>query len=341
MVRFLDQARAFLEATSRAVEHRFDLNQAARKICFCHLGLAPPAPDYCPACADATLLFAAGAARICSVAAPLSTMRVSGSHTVERMPTGASARPASSSMLVSEALRGAGPPKSVSIACCCASLGVRPAVPATGGARLKSGGMISGALRATANSSGARRLFVSAAQPLVASADTTMTAVRALRMFDSLLGAGPFSVILTAQERAQQQDHDGDANRRIADIEYQKWPEVAEMKIGEVHDIAEADAVEDVAERPAEHHSERHLVDAVLRSSDPDRDADRDRGGERDEHPAADRVGRIQQAERNPLVAGEGEVEDRQQHQLVADLIEAERVRYRPLGELVEGKHDQ
>src|SRR5690242_12528603 len=338
MVRFLDQARAFLEATSRAVEHRFDLNQAARKICFCHLGLAPPAPDYCPACADATLLFAAGAARICSVAAPLSTMRVSGSHTVERMPTGASARPASSSMLVSEALRGAGPPNKASIACCCASLGVSPAVPATGGARLKSGGMISGALRATANSSGARRLPVIEAHPLVASADTRMRAVRALRMFDSLLGAWPFSVILTAQERAQQQDHDGNANRRIADIEYQKWAEVAEMKICKVDDIAEPHAVDDVAERSPQHHSERRLVDAVLLSADPDRDADGDCCGEGDQHPAANRVGRVQQAERNPLVAREGEVEDRQQHQLVADLVEPKRVRDEPFRELVERK---
>ena len=54
-------------------------------------------------------MFAAGADRICSVVAPLSTMRVSGSQTVERMPTGASSRPAWSSRLVSRgaARRGA------------------------------------------------------------------------------------------------------------------------------------------------------------------------------------------------------------------------------------------
>jgi hypothetical protein len=53
--------------------------------------------------------------------------------------------------------------------------------------------------------------------------------------------------VLTDQERAQQQDRDRDANRRIADIEYQKRAEVAEMQIEEIDDIAVAAAVEDVA----------------------------------------------------------------------------------------------
>src|SRR3954467_6829668 len=134
-------------------------------------------------------------------------MRVSVSHTVERMPAWAPSRPAASSMLVSAALRGAGPPNKVSTACCCASLGERPAVPATGGARLKSGGMISGALRATANSSGAALRGFIKAQPLVVTAAASAKAVRALRMFDRLLGAIALCMILTAHKRAQQQDH--------------------------------------------------------------------------------------------------------------------------------------
>jgi hypothetical protein len=32
----------------------------------------------------------------------------------------------------------------------------------------------------------------------------------------------PFVMILTGEKGSQQQDHDRDANRRIADIEYQK-----------------------------------------------------------------------------------------------------------------------
>src|SRR5438445_10062011 len=262
-------------------------------------------------------------------------MRVSVSHTVERMPSCALSRPAWSSRLVSPALRGAGPPNNASIACCCASPGERPAVPATGGARLKSGGTISGAERATANSSGALR-FPSAAHPLVARAATNTTAVKALRMFDSLLGA-----FLTGQERTEQQDHDRNTNRGVADIEYQKWAEVAKVQVGEVDDIAEARAVEDVAERPAENHAQRRLVDAVPLAPDPHRDSDGDGRGQPDQHPAPDRVGRVQKPERNALVLGVGEIEDRQQHQLVAELVQRQRAGDQRLRQLVEDEDQQ
>ena len=36
------------------------------------------------------------------------------------------------------------------------------------------------------------------------------------------------------------------------------------MQVGEIDDIAEAQPVEDIAERPAEHHSQRDLVAALL-----------------------------------------------------------------------------
>ncbi len=88
-------------------------------------------------------------------------------------------------------------------------------------------------------------------------------------------------LILTGEEGSQQQDHDGNANRGIADIEYQKWTEVAEVKVEEVHDIAVERPVEDVSERSAEHHPERHLVDLAFLTTNPDGDANRDRGGER------------------------------------------------------------
>src|SRR5437868_11269180 len=257
------------------------------------------------------------------------------------MPAWAPLRPASSSRLVSAALRGAGLPNKVSIACCWASVGLSPAVPATGGDRLKSGGMISGALRATANSSGAARLPLRAAQPLLATAATMTRAEMALRMFDSLLGALALCRFLRGQERSQQQDHDGDANRCVADIEYQKRPEVSEMKVEEVGDIAVKRAVEDVAERSAQHHPERGLVDPVLLAPDPHGDGNGDRTRRRDQYPPPDRVGGVEEAERNALVLGVGEIEDRQQHQLVADLVDAERTGDDPLRQLVEREHDQ
>src|SRR5436309_15625122 len=145
------------------------------------------------------------------------------------------------------------------MACCCASDGDSPEVPVTGGARLKSGGTTSGALRAAVDSALGLRRFRNDAQPLVATSVTRTRAVRLLRMFDSLLGPLALCVILTSEERAQQQDHDGDANRRIADIEYQKRAELAEMKVGEVDHIAEAGAVEDITERSTEHHAERRV----------------------------------------------------------------------------------
>src|SRR3954447_13587041 len=250
---------------------------------------------------------------------------------MERMPSCAVSRPATSSMLISPFGRGAGPPNRVSTACCCASPALKPAVPATGGARLKSGGTISGALRATANSSGVCLW----AQPATAVA-TRSTAAKALRMFDSLLGA-----FLTVKERAQQQDDDGNANRRVSDIEDQERPPFPEMEVGEVGDVAMADAVEDVSERAAEHHAQRDLIDPALLSPDPHCDGDGDRGRHRDQHPAPDCRRRVEQAERDAVVLGVGEVEEGHDHQLIADMPDAQRTGDDPLHELVERKDDE
>ena len=110
--------------------------------------------------------------------------------------------------------------------------------------------MTSGALRATANSSGACRL-----REQRAAAERERRAGRG--------GGGPYacSIILlwrlsfagVAREGAEQQDDDADANRGVGDIEDQKGPELAEMQVEEVDDIAEAHAVDDIAERAAEH----------------------------------------------------------------------------------------
>src|SRR3954454_22772652 len=256
-----------------------------------------PVRSYCPVWAEATLVLVFPAVRIWRVVGPLSTIRRSGSATDERMPSCAVAPPAArSSRFDSLGGRGAGPPKIASIACCCASLGLSPAVPATGGARLKSGGMINGALRATANSSGVRAVRLVVAQPLAVTAAPSTRAIKTLRMFDSLLGLTALFLILTAQKGAQQQDHDGNANRRIADIEYQKRAPFAKMQVRKVDHIAVQRPVEDVAERAAQHHAERDLVDPVLLAAQPISDADGDRAGQGDQHPAADLGGGVQQA---------------------------------------------
>src|SRR5687768_15132477 len=92
---------------------------------------------------------------IVRVVAPLSTVKVLGSPTAERIP--GSAVPARCSALVSTALRGAGPPNSASNACCAAVPSAGRGAPGSGGVSAKSGGITSGVWRCTANSSGRSR----------------------------------------------------------------------------------------------------------------------------------------------------------------------------------------
>src|SRR5829696_3674668 len=195
--------------------------------------------------------------------------------------------------------------------------------------------MISGALRATANSSGVL-LLPSDVHPAAESAATSRRAEEALSMFNRLRGVFALWAFLTSEERSQQQDHDADANRCVADIEYQKRPDVAEVQVGEVHDIAETGAIEDVAERSPEHEPERSLVEAVLLASDPNRDGNRNCRCQGDQHPAPDGVRRIEKPKRNPVVLGVGQVEDGKQHDLLADAIEVQRAGHDPFRQLVE-----
>ena len=66
------------------------------------------------------------------------------------------------------------------------------------------------------------------------------------------------------QEGAKQQNDYADANRCVGDIKDQKGPPVAEMQVAEIDDEAKPYPVEDIAERPAEHHPERDLVAALV-----------------------------------------------------------------------------
>src|SRR3954453_13313762 len=104
-------------------------------------------------------------------------------------------------------------------------------------------------------------------------------------MSGSLLGATALCLMLTAHQGAQEKDHDTNTNRRIPDIEYQKRAPRTKMQVGEIDDIAVERPVEDVAERSAEDHAQRDLVDAVLLAPDPVSDAECDRTGQRHQHP--------------------------------------------------------
>src|SRR4030095_11818869 len=136
--------------------------------------------------------------------------------------------------------------------------------------------MISGALRATANSSSDFCLPPpNTLQP--ASRIAGAMRRRALRMF-----IHSFRRLVTDQEGAEQQDNDADANRGIADIKDIKGPEPAKMQVQEVEYIAELDAVDDISECAAQNEGQRQLVAARLFLADPPGDADGDGGGYRD-----------------------------------------------------------
>ena len=88
------------------------------------------------------------------------------------------------------------------------------------------------------------------------------------------------------------------------------------MQVGEIDHEAEAHAVEDIAERAAEHHAERDLVALLFSRPSQTATADRDRPGHRDQHPAPDSGLGVEHPEGDPVVLGPAEIEDRQQHDL-------------------------
>ena len=104
------------------------------------------------------------------------------------------------------------------------------------------------------------------------------------------------------EQGAEQQDHDPDANRRVGDIKDIKGPELAKMQVEEVDDIAEPHAIDDIAERAAEHEPEREPVAGLVLAPDPLRHADRDRRGHGDQQPAVGIVLRLGKPEADPEI---------------------------------------
>src|SRR5690606_28818426 len=140
-----------------------------------------------------------------------------------RMPASELRPPAWLTTLLSEALRVAGPPNSAWSAWPLVSVSCGRGWPGVGGTSAKSGGITSGALRDTANSSGALRLFSPRLLPQPASvmaarprpAKITVLRIQCLRYFRLFWG-------IAHQQRPNEQDQYADGNSSIGKVENQK-----------------------------------------------------------------------------------------------------------------------
>ena len=184
--------RALLEAAARAVEHRFDLDQAGGDVGFGHCRAL--ASLIAPGWADATLVLVFGAVRIWTVVGALvDHPRIGVPHLVERMPIWrvvAAGRVEQAGLARAARRRAA----EQSVDRLLLRLGRRQA----GGSRDRRRQVEVG--RDDQRRVARDREFVGglapgpqAAQPLVATAAASTRAVKALRMFGSLLGILPFA----------------------------------------------------------------------------------------------------------------------------------------------------
>src|SRR4029453_7769245 len=156
--------------------------------------------------------------------------------------------------------------------------------------------MISGALRATANSSSDFCLPPpKTLQP--ASRIAGAMRIKTLRIF-----IRSFRRLLPKQESAEKQNDDANANRRVADIKDIKGPPATKMQVEEVNDIAELHSINDIPHRAAEYHRQRQLVAALFPLANPPGDAESDGGGYANQDPAV-RVGcRLGKAEADSII---------------------------------------
>src|SRR4029453_12247473 len=192
--------------------------------------------------------------------------------------------------------------------------------------------MISGALRATANSSSDFCLPPpKTLQPASRIAGTMR--IKALRIF-----IRSFRRLLPKQESAEQQDDDANANRRVADIKDIKGPPATKMQVEEVDHIAELHPIDDIPQRAAKDHRQSQLVAAHLLLANPPGDANGNGSGYCDQDPPLGVAGRLGKAEADAVVMDPGEVEDRDELQLLALEHQAERTGDEPFAELVGGE---
>ncbi len=146
--------------------------------------------------------------------------------------------------------------------------------------------------------------------------------------------------LFAQEQRARNQQKHAERDARIGDVEDHEGAEIAEMQVGEVDDIAEAHAVDDIAERAAEDHRERDHIALCLFARHPEGDRGGDDPGHRDERPAR-RVGAAREhRQRNAAVFGPGQVEKAGELDLPLG-FERQRDGHDPLGDLVEDEGDR
>ena len=125
-------------------------------------------------------------------------------------------------------------------------------------------------------------------------------------------GVGPRRVGLLVAEHVEEEQADADADRRVGDVE--RRPVVAgDGEVEEVDDVAEADAVEQVADGAAEDQRQADLEPhALVRGAQRvGRDDQEDDDGDAVQEDRLDRgVDRGEEAERGAGVADVGQVED-------------------------------
>src|SRR5271167_705319 len=127
------------------------------------------------------------------------------------------------------------------------------------------------------------------------------------------------------QQGIQQKTRGTYGYRRICHIECRKIRPIP-VKVNEIYDMPQSNAIDDIAEGPPEHQCQpasQQRVPGAPQPQQPDDDADADESREADEHPALPTRSRGEKTERRADVVHTGDVEDRQH----ADELEFTKVR--------------
>ena len=123
-------------------------------------------------------------------------------------------------------------------------------------------------------------------------------------------------------ERVQQEQDNAQGDGGVRDVEGGPVP-LAVVHVQEVDDVAVQDAVDEIAQRPAQHQrpGDGLAVPAGIQLAQPDGDEHAGDDGQDDEEPALPATGARKEAEGGALVAQIGELEERRQPRNQAALV--------------------